>query len=150
MHERMCLSHHIVISMNLCKQTFGLLNMKLDLRNHKRMSKLTKRQTKKDATNKNVYRLMAQVGLTTHMQNATLFERKGPECKPWPERASKSQANKCVFERWRFTTEALNHSLFLSGPPFGEKNLQGLKSWAWPPKFCRTCGVLQNLSSTGF
>ena len=31
-----------------------------------------------------------------------------------------------------------------------EKNLQGLKSWAWPPKFCRTFGVLQNLSSTGF
>ena len=32
-----------------------------------------------------------------------------------------------------------------------EKNLQGQKSWAWLPKFCRTFGVLlQNLSSTGF
>ena len=29
-----------------------------------------------------------------------------------------------------------------------EKNLQGLKSWAWLPKSCRTFGVLQNLSST--
>ena len=31
-----------------------------------------------------------------------------------------------------------------------EKNLQGLTSWAWPPKFCRTPKVLQNLSSTSF
>ena len=29
------------------------------------------------------------------------------------------------------------------------ENLQGLRSWAWPAKFCRTFGVLQNLSSTG-
>ena len=31
-----------------------------------------------------------------------------------------------------------------------EKNLQGLKNWAWPPKFCGTFGVLQNLTSPGF
>ena len=31
-----------------------------------------------------------------------------------------------------------------------EKNLQGLKSWAWLPKFCRTFVVLQSLSSTSF
>ena len=29
-----------------------------------------------------------------------------------------------------------------------EKSLQGVKSWAWLPKFCRTFGVLQNLHST--
>ena len=29
-----------------------------------------------------------------------------------------------------------------------EKNLQGLKSWAWLPKFCRTFGVLCEGSST--
>ena len=28
----------------------------------------------------------------------------------------------------------------LSGSLFWEKYLQGLKSWAWPPKFCRTFG----------
>ena len=31
-----------------------------------------------------------------------------------------------------------------------EKKLQGLKSWAWLPKFCRTCGVLRESSSAGF
>ena len=31
-----------------------------------------------------------------------------------------------------------------------EKNLQGLRSWAWPPKFCRTCGVLCDGSAAGF
>ena len=31
-----------------------------------------------------------------------------------------------------------------------EENMQGLKSWAWPPKLCRTSGVLQNLSSMSF
>ena len=31
-----------------------------------------------------------------------------------------------------------------------ETKLQGLKSWAWIPKFWRTFDVLQNLSSTGF
>ena len=30
----------------------------------------------------------------------------------------------------------------------GAKNSQSLTSWAWLPKFCRTFGVLQNLSST--
>ena len=31
-----------------------------------------------------------------------------------------------------------------------EKKSQGLKSWVWLPKYCRTCGVLKNLLSTSF
>ena len=30
------------------------------------------------------------------------------------------------------------------------KNLQGLESWVWLPKFCRTFGVLCEGSSAGF
>ena len=39
---------------------------------------------------------------------------------------------------------------FKTIPGMWDKNLQGLKSWVWLPKFCRTFGVLQNLSSTRF
>ena len=37
----------------------------------------------------------------------------------------------------------------LTFPRLGEE-FEGLKSWAWLPKFCRIFGVLQNLSSTSF
>ena len=39
---------------------------------------------------------------------------------------------------------------WLEVTPIWEKNLQGLKSWAWLLKFCRTFGVLCEGSSAGF
>ena len=42
-----------------------------------------------------------------------------------------------------FAKTALNYQTTLLG-----EDLQGLTSWAWLPKFCRTFWVLQNLSST--